>query len=191
MCIERVTTDFIGVPVLGLSPLQNRPRSSESRVFQVIRNFFLGCTAVSGIAFAVTGWPGALTACILFGAISFSLIFPSSGYTVRTRTLFDGPVFMPEPRRREPTVVVVDDPFARHNVRDERRNRREVVQEVRVADPFERHIVRDERPARREVVQEARVVADPFERHVVGGGQGAYNTAQEFDPFERHQVGKG
>lgn len=166
MCIERVTTDFIGVPVLGLSPLQNRPRSSESRVFQVIRNFFLGCTAVSGIAFAVTGWPGALTACILFGAISFSLIFPSSGYTVRTRTLFDGPVFMPEPRRRESTVVVVDDPFARHNVRDERRNRREVVQEVRV-------------------------VADPFERHVVGGGQGAYNAAQEFDPFERHQVGKG
>lgn len=49
-----------------------------SRITIAVRDFFLTCAAVAGIAFALTGAPEALLGCIVFGAITVGLFCPCS-----------------------------------------------------------------------------------------------------------------
>ncbi len=206
MCIDLVTTSLFEPRYTIPDGVVRNSRSAESKISKAVRNFFLVCTAVSGIAFAVTGAAGALTTCLILGTITFCLYFPSnssSSYsynsTRRVATSFFDPPPVTVVRRNEyvqPPTVFVERP--RHHHRNRGHFELPVDAFIPTAaqpvDLYERHQVGNQRrQEHRQQVQQEAAPVDLFARHPVGGRvvQEEFVQQDGIDPFERHPVGNG
>jgi len=179
-----------------------QPSSSESKIYKAVCQFFLACTAISGVAFLLTISPEMCAASVILGLITLCLYCPD---TIRTTvdvmvtsakvfTVFDRPTYYSTRRdfmpRREVIVrevpVFVDRPVERP--RDRRNHPYEIPVDAFNVAPTPQYQERHERDsATRPVYQppvqpQVEEILDPQARHSVGGR----NERVQDDLLARH-----
>lgn len=177
-----------------------QPSSSESKVYKAVCQFFLACTAISGVAFLLTVSPELCATSVVLGLITLCLYCPDAiratfdvMYTsAKVFTILDRPTHYSYRRDyiRRPEVIVrevpvfVDRPIERP--RDRRNQQYEIPVDAFNVSPTpqyqERH-VRDSAPRQAPVVQPQPEPLDPQARHSVGGR----NAESQDDLFARHR----
>ncbi len=181
-------------------PCKNR--TLEAKVFEVIRYFFLACSAVAGVAFVATLSPEAFGAFLVLGILTIALYFPeallsnhSSYHANRTfqTTYPQRPpvVVVEEPRyhqpvRMQPEVIVVQQqrPYTPPHVfaspyHPSQHHQSQLPQNVfrpSQDDAFSRHTVGQNQPSRHEERPQVRVSQE-------------FSPAPRADLQERHAVG--
>ena len=158
MCLEGVPTWFFRSENSCQPTIQIKSRHPNSKVRNTASLFFLTCTAISGMAFAVSGAAIALGCTFILGTITLACFFPDACTTnsvaVRNLRRASYPITSPptysfyHPFRQRPPVVEI------HHHRSQPNG-------IPRVDPFERIPVGGD--------NDSPPTYDPHERIVVGG----------------------